>query len=157
MDVCPSTGPRLSFHYLVLLSSTRLLGCKAMATTAALRTWWSRLATPTSSMSMSLTSQSSIRALYSSPRMSPTSVASKSSIVGGSWQASSLFSTLPAYTKTIRSLPPSPGQPSSWFGHILSGLLKRCSSTLKKRRSKMNKHKLKKRRKLMRNKNKKNL
>lgn len=45
------------------------------------------------------------------------------------------------------------GQPGGWLGSLWA----RWSSTLKKRRSKMNKHKLKKRRKLMRNKNKKNL
>lgn len=45
------------------------------------------------------------------------------------------------------------GQPGAWLGSLWA----RWSSTLKKRRSKMNKHKLKKRRKLMRNKNKKNL
>lgn len=42
-------------------------------------------------------------------------------------------------------------------GGLFGSLWARFSSTLKKRRSKMNKHKLKKRRKLMRNKNKKNL
>ncbi|KAM3570686.1 hypothetical protein VYU27_007251 [Nannochloropsis oceanica] len=124
--------------------------------TATIHTLWRRAAT---AVSLALPSTSSQRALTSSAALFPSSASCLTSgrrPIISTWTALAPTTSSSSSSSSSSSLIPSSSSPS-WFRGVLSGVLARFSSTLKKRRSKMNKHKLKKRRKLLRNKNAKNL
>lgn len=143
------------------------------AAAASSRAWWRQLFSPGSS-SLFQHSIEGWRRRCARPLLTAGNCSGVDGVVmGGAGVRSLSSSPSPSLSSSIAAIrrPGATGglvalqRPPFWgllagaggVGGLFGNIFARFSSTLKKRRSKMNKHKLKKRKKLMRNKNKKNL